>query len=320
MTRRAAHVLLLFLDGVGLGDDDPAINPFAVARTPALDALAGGRRWLRDAPRHDNGRAVFVPTDPRLGVPGRPQSASGQATILTGRNIPAAIGEHYGPRPNPAIRALVRADNLFLRVTQAGGSAALINGYPPRFHEAISSGKRLPSAYQEAVLGAGLPIFTEVEMYAETAMSPDWTGEGWRNELGYADTPLYDRAEAGAHLARLARQRDFTFFSHWMTDVVGHRGPLERGVALVELFNDVLAGLLDAWDDANDLLVITSDHGNLEDLSIRQHTLNDVPTVAVGAARHDFAAGLRDLTGIAPGVLRVLGLDSKSSGYVNYRK
>ncbi len=157
----------VFLDGVGLATR-PGDKPFAVARTPALDALAGGRRWLRDAPRHDNGRAVFVPTDPRLGVPGRPQSASGQATILTGRNIPAAIGEHYGPRPNPAIRALVRADNLFLRVTQAGGSAALINGYPPRFHEAISSGKRLPSAYQEAVLGAGLPIFTEVEMYAET--------------------------------------------------------------------------------------------------------------------------------------------------------
>jgi len=302
------RVLLIFLDGVGLGDDDPAVNPFAAACTPTLDALAGGRRWLRDAPRHDNGRALFIPTDPRLGVPGRPQSATGQAAILTGRNIPAAIGEHYGPRPNPAIRALVRKDNLFLRVIRAGGSAALINGYPPRFHEAIARGKRLPSAYQEAVLSAGLPIFTETEVYAGTAMSPDWTGEGWRNELGYTDTPLYPRAEAGAHLARLAEQRDFTFFSHWVTDVVGHRGPLARGVALLELFDAVMAGLLAAWDDAHGLIVITSDHGNLEDLSVRQHTTNDVPTVAIGAARHVFADGLHDLTGIAPGVLRVLGL------------
>ena len=303
------HVLLIFLDGIGLGDDDPAINPFAAAHTPTLDALAGGRRWLRDAPRHDTGRAVFIPTDPRLGVPGRPQSASGQATILTGRNIPAAIGEHYGPRPNPAIRALVRADNLFLRVIRAGGTAALINAYPPRFHQVIASGKRLPSAYQEALLAADLPIFTEAEMYAGTAMSPDWTGEGWRSELGYEDTPLYSRAEAGTHLARLAQQRTFTFFSHWLTDVVGHRGPLERGIELLELFDAVLAGLLDAWDDTRDLLVITSDHGNMEDLSIRQHTTNNVPTVALGAARHVFADGLRDLTGITPGVLRVLALD-----------
>ena len=44
-------------------------------------------------------------------------------------------------------------------------------------------------------------------MYAGTAMSPDWTGEGWRSELGYSDTPLFDPAEAGAHLAKLAQQR-----------------------------------------------------------------------------------------------------------------
>jgi hypothetical protein len=307
------RVLLIFLDGIGLGDDDPAINPFAAAHTPTLNELAGGRRWLRDTRRHDNGRAVFIPTDPRLGVPGRPQSASGQATILTGRNVPALIGEHYGPRPNPAIRAIVREDNLFLRVTRAGRTAALINGYPPRFHQLIESGKRLPSSYQEAVLGAGLPIFTEVEMYAGTAMSPDWTGEGWRSELGYSDTPLFDPAEAGAHLAKLAQQRDFTFFSHWLTDIVGHRGPLERGVELLELFDAVLAGLLDVWDDARDLVVITSDHGNMEDISIRQHTTNDVPTVAIGAARHTFAEGLHDLTGIAPGVLRAMGLDSAAS-------
>lgn len=305
------HVLLIFLDGVGLGDDDPSTNPFAAAHTPTLDALAGGQRWLRGTPRVDNGRALFIPTDPRLGVPGRPQSASGQATILTGRNVPQAIGEHYGPRPNPAIRAIIHQDNIFKRVRQAGGSAALINAYPPRFHELIHRGKRLPSAYQEAVLSADLPIFTQAEMYSGAAMSPDWTGEGWRTDLGYPDTPVYGRAEAGAHLARLAMQRDFTFFSHWLTDVVGHRGPLERGVALVELFDAVLAGLLAVWDDARGLVVITSDHGNLEDLSIRQHTTNDVPTVAIGAARHRFAAGLQDLTGIAPGVLRVLGLSER---------
>lgn len=300
------HVLLIFLDGIGLGDDDPATNPFAAAHTPTLDALAGGQRWLRGASRVDSERALFVPTDPRLGVPGRPQSATGQATILTGRNVPAEIGEHYGPRPNPPVRAILDEDNLFKRVVDGGGSAALINAFPPRFHEAIGRGKRLPSAIQHAALSAGLPLFTERAIYDGTAMSPDWTGEGWRTDLGYTDTPVYGRAEAGAHLAHLAMQRHFTYFEHWITDVIGHRGPFERGVAVLELFDAVMAGLLEVWDDDRGLIVITSDHGNMEDLGSRHHTTNDVPTVIIGAARHLCADGLHDLTGITPGVLRAL--------------
>jgi hypothetical protein len=304
------HVLLLFLDGVGLGADDPAANPFAVAHTPTLDALAGGQKWLAGTPRTDTGRALFVPTDPRLGVPGRPQSATGQAAILTGRNVPAAIGEHYGPRPTPEIRAILNEDNLFKRVITGGGTAALINAFPPRFHAAIERGKRLPSANQQAALAAGLPLFTEREIYSGAAMSPDWTGQGWRDELGYPDTPLYTPAAAGALLADLSRQRTFTFFEHWVSDVIGHRGPFERGVALLELFDAVLVGLLAAWEDARDTIVITSDHGNFEDLSTRTHTTNDVPTVVIGARRHVVADHLHDLTGITPGILRALELDS----------
>lgn len=300
------HLLLLFLDGIGLGDDDPAINPFAAAHTPTLDALAGGQRWLRGASRVDTGRALFVPTDPRLGVPGRPQSATGQATILTGRNVAAEIGEHYGPRPTPEVRAILDEDNLFKQVRAQGGEAAFINAFPPRFHALVARGKRLPSSNQYAALSAGLSLPTEKEIYSGAAMSPDWTGEGWRSDLGYTDTPVYGRAEAGAHLAGLAMQREFTFFEHWITDTIGHRGSLEQGIAVLELFDAVLAGLLAAWDDARGVVVITSDHGNLEDLSHRHHTENDVPTVVIGVARHVLADGLHDLTGITPGALRVL--------------
>src|SRR5262245_2209660 len=97
------HILLLFLDGFGLAEGDQSINPFAAINAPTLHALAGDHRWLRSTPRTETERAIFIPTDPRLGVAGRPQSATGQAAIMTGRNVPAEIGEHYGPKPTPAI-------------------------------------------------------------------------------------------------------------------------------------------------------------------------------------------------------------------------
>ena len=99
------HILMIFLDGIGLGTDNPSSNPFSVAQTPTLLKLTNNRRWLANTGRQSSERALFIPTDPRMGVPGRPQSGTGQAAIVTGRNIPQLVGEHYGPKPNlvPAI-------------------------------------------------------------------------------------------------------------------------------------------------------------------------------------------------------------------------
>src|SRR5689334_14406074 len=154
------HILLIFIDGIGLGEDNPAINPFAAANTPTLQALAGGKRWLRSTSRTESERAIFLPTDTRFGVEGRPQSASGQAVILTGRNVPAEIGEHYGPRPNPPIRAILAENNLFKELTAHGKTAALLDAYPPGFFQVINSGKRLRSSIQQAAHEGGIPMLT----------------------------------------------------------------------------------------------------------------------------------------------------------------
>lgn len=293
------RVLLIFLDGIGLGDDDPAINPFAAAHTPTLDSLAGGQRWLRSTGRVSSGRAAFAPADPRMGIPGRPQSASGQAAILTGLNVPMLIGEHYGPRPNPPIRALLKQDNLFKQVVARGEPAALLEAYPPGFHKSLASGKRIPSSYQDAAIQAGLTLFGEDDVQNGNALAVDWTGAAWREHLGYTDSPVYSPEEAGRRMVEIARRYRFSFFSHWLTDQVGHRGTVPDGVALIELFDAVMAGALQEWTDDDGLIVITSDHGNLEDLSHRKHTENDVPLVAIGGGAADFAAGVNTLADIA---------------------
>jgi bisphosphoglycerate-independent phosphoglycerate mutase (AlkP superfamily) len=76
---------------------------------------------------------------------------------------------------------------------------------------------------------------------------------------------------------------------------------------LLETLDRVLAGLFAAWDDRQGLILVTSDHGNLEDLSTRRHTTNPVPALLVGAPalRREFIGSLHDLSDIAPAILNL---------------
>ncbi|MGC8856443.1 MAG: alkaline phosphatase family protein, partial [Anaerolineae bacterium] len=103
------------------------------------------------------------------------------------------------------------------------------------------------------------------------ALSADFTAQGWRNMLGFADAPLFSPQQAGAQLANLARQYDFSLFEYWASDYAGHKQDMAWALDQLQTFDGVLAGLLQQWDD-DGLILITSDHGNLEDLSTRRHT------------------------------------------------
>ena len=299
------NIFLLFLDGVGLGAKDAEHNPFVTAEIPHLMALLGGRRPLAGTPRIESERAVFIPTDACLGVEGLPQSATGQATLLTGRNVPGALGYHWGPKPNRAVAEIIQRESLFIQLKERRLDAALLSGYPPRYFEAIDSGRRNYSAVPLAVRAAGLPLMNGDDVRAGRAFSADFTGAGWHTELGLTDVPVYGAREAGRRLAEAARRYHFSFFEHWLTDYVGHRGSLAEGRALLEKFDAVLGGLLEAWEDEAGLLIITSDHGNVEDLSHRHHTRNLVPTIVVGRERGVFEADLR-LDHFTPAILGLL--------------
>lgn len=301
------HLLFLFLDGIGLGADDPAANPFARADLPNLHSLLGGQRLLAGSAPFADSRASLLALDACLGVSGPPQSATGQATLLTGINVPAALGYHYGPKPNPPVAEFLRNGNLFNRLLQAGRSVGSLNAYPPPYFEAIISGRRIYSAIPLALSSAGVPLKTVTDLFAGRALSADFTGAGWRTRLGLPEAPVLEPRQAGRLLARLAGEVDLSFFEYWLSDYAGHGQDMIQACALLETFDAVLGGLLESWDD-NDLLLITSDHGNLEDLSTRRHTLNPAPALLVGAPglRAAFTDGLKDLTGVTPAILRIL--------------
>ncbi len=303
-----ARVLFLFLDGVGLGANDPSSNPFAAAHLPTIERLLEGSSLVAETAPFEGDRATLISIDAGLGVPGDPQSASGQAALLTGRNIPQLIGGHYGPKPNEAIAAALKDGNLFAEVVRRGGRAQLLNAYPPRYFEAILRRRRLYSSIPLAASLAGLRLMTSDDLQAGRALAADFTGIGWAALPDIPPAPIYSPEEAGQQLARLSLEADLTWSDYWPSDYAGHRASLEQATALLETFDRVVGGLVDAWADRPDLVALTSDHGNLEDLAHRGHTLAPVPGLLIGPRdlRRSFSRGLTDLTGFHDAILRAL--------------
>ncbi len=300
------RVLFIFLDGVGLGVDNPEINPFARLEMPTLQSLLSGKKLLASSAPFVGERASLLAVDAGLGVSGLPQSATGQAVLLTGINVPSEIGEHYGPKPNPAVAKYLLNGNLFSQLNRAGRTSALLNAYPPRYFHGVDSGKRLYSAIPLAVTSAGLPLFTKDDLYAGRALSADFTGAGWKTMLGFPDAPHLKPIEAGKKLATLASYYDFSLFEYWASDYAGHKQDMNWAIEQLETFDGVLKGLTSNWNDDEGLILVTSDHGNMEDLSTRRHTDAKVPALLIGSseARAAFSSGLNDLTQIHGRILK----------------
>jgi 2,3-bisphosphoglycerate-independent phosphoglycerate mutase len=298
-------VLFLFLDGVGLGPADVAVNPLRAAEMPTLRRVLEGRHLDATLEPFQGVHASFRPIDATLGVEGSPESATGQSTLLTGVNVPKAIGGHYGPKPDARIRSILQKNNLLARLSEAGRSARLLNAYPDSYFEAIRSGRRLHGTIPLAFSLAGIPLSTEADLDRGEALSADLTGRGWRTRLRRPHAPILSPEDAGKRMADLALRNDFSVFDHWLPDYAGHYGEMQGAIRLLHIFDRALAGIVEAMRGTNLTVVISSDHGNLEDLSDPGHTLNPVPALALGPseARDRIIEPMNDLTDFAPAVL-----------------
>ena len=306
-----AHLLFVFLDGVGLGPDDRATNPLA-GSWPGLEALAG-RRWTEpDWGEPDRAGLVTRALETGLGWPGVPQSATGQTSLLTGHNAAEAMRGHYGPWPGPTLRALLDAGTIFDDGVAAGG-ATLANVYPPGYFVALRGRTLRRSAPVHAAVAAGLPLASAPDYERGEAVSADLDGAFMRGvrrpgPVDAAGLAAFDRgavADQAARLARLAARRPFTFFDVWLTDQVGHRADLAVARALLSRLDAFLAALVDTLD-ADVTLLVTSDHGNLEDARTPRHSRSPVPLLARGPCASAFAAA-SSLLDVAGAVRSVLG-------------
>jgi 2,3-bisphosphoglycerate-independent phosphoglycerate mutase len=301
------RVLLVFLDGVGIGEDDAEVNPFIKARAslPTLNALMGGNTPTLSAPRGIGPGGVTMPLDAPLDVEGLPQSGTGQTALLTGEGAAELHGRHFGPWVPVALRPLVEERSVLRRALEAGRSAAFANAYP-RAWPGSGRRSRFIAAPPLAAKAAGLLDRHEKSLGEGRAISSEIVNDGWRTHLGHHWLPEITPQQAGANLAAISSQNDLTLYAHYSTDGAGHEQSIARAVSALQLVDAFFEGVLSELSPGT-LLLVTSDHGNIEDVRAG-HTRNPALGIAAGpGAEH--AAGLSDLREVTPFILGMLGVD-----------
>lgn len=297
------RVLLFFIDGVGVGGDDADVNPLATGEFPALRLT---RSRYPDSP--SGPPALAHGLDAALGVPGLPQSATGQTAILTGVNAPAAMGRHMSGFPGPTLRKILLEHSLLKSLREAGLDATFLNAFGPRFFETPETARRL-SATTLATMASGARFRDWNDLAAGRAVVHDLTH--WRmREWGYNLEPRTPE-EAGAIIAREAMRADFSLFEYFETDRAGHDQDRPRAMRCLGDVNRALETVLASVDLETATVLVASDHGNLEDGTVRTHTENPAFFAAWGvgaveAARDPEQVPAR-LTDLAPMIVRALG-------------
>ena len=295
MTTSDASVLLFFIDGLGIGtrgphnplDNLPAATPLAVFQNEPVETFLD---------------AVVVRTDPRLGIEGRPQSASGQTTILTGVNAPAAVGYHKQGFPNKALLEIIGEHSIFRQLKQAGVEpVTFANAYTSRF---FAERPRWVSATTAAVEAAGLNFRTVEDVRNNAAVFMDYTNR-ILIERG-EDVSVRSEHDAATVLANIVNENRFTLYEYFITDKVGHAQDMPLARSILTSLALFIRELLIRVNLDRTTVILTSDHGNIEDLSLRNHTLHDVPTIVWGAQRATVAARIQTLADITPAIVALL--------------
>ncbi len=305
------HVLLVFLDGVGIGVRDARRNPFFAAPLPFLREALGTLPSLRNR-EVDGPLALCIPADARLGVAGLPQSGTGQTSLYTGSNAARLIGRHFGPYVYSSLKPVIEEHSIFRQLKHAGvpdAKLALANAFPQRFFDYLEGPRRRMVAGMMMALHERVRFRTIEALHRGDAVSTDITAARWR-EIGHPDAPVVTPFEAGRNLARITMRNRFTLFEYFQTDLVGHERDHAAAAHVLWDVDALLRGAVTHVDLDRTLIIVTSDHGNLEDLATKTHTRNPVPVLIFGTARHAAARSITSISHLTPAIRRFLARTS----------
>jgi len=290
-------LFLFFIDGIGLCQkESPLSNLFS--KITGKNLIAGNQPEYFDS-------GVICSADATLNVPGRPQSATGQAAIFTGINASEYLGYHLTALPNEKLVELIEKQSLMKSLVEKGISVTSANMYSKEFFQKRAVRRR--NAFPVSTLtikasGAPFRFFSDYEK--GKAVFADITNRLIR-ERGYEIDEISPE-KAAANLLNILEENQFVFFEYFMTDVYGHKRNEEKLEESVNILNRFTETVWSGVKNEETAILIISDHGNAEDLTTGNHTTNNVPAILLTKNNNDskeFADAIHCLVDIYPWVL-----------------
>ncbi len=238
--------------------------------------------------------------DACLGVEGVPQSATGQTTLFTGINAAKSIGYHRPAFPNQALIKLINKASILKLAIENGLTSTFANAYTPEYFKMAERGLRTHSATTLCVMAADRRFRNLKELLKGDAIYWDITNQNLQNRTDDI-VPLLSPYVAGERLAKLSRCYDLVLYECFLPDLIGHEMSMKKAVHCLETLDLFLKGIVENLLP-EDSLVLTSDHGNMEDLSTGIHTKNPVPLLVSGPIA-EYAVKIESLTNVTPAII-----------------
>ncbi len=273
--------LLFFVDGLGW-NENPRTNPILKGNYPHLEKLVAGP---------EEGRLLIA--DASLNCSGLPQSATGQTALFTGVNPIPRVGGHRSGFPGPTLIDIIKEHSLLKKIDDRGLKSTFANAYT---HNFTWENIRWASVTTYMVLAAGQKFRNLDDLRRGQAVYQEFTNQDLR-ERGF-EVPLFSPLQAADNLLNIVTLNDLTIYEFFQTDIAGHRNDREFSYQVLKNLDQFLGRLI-AGLPPDLTLIISSDHGNVEDDTTPLHTLNPVPVLALGPAAAAFDE-VQKITDIAP--------------------
>lgn len=292
---------MIFIDGVGIGDADPEKNPFVKRGFKTFEKIFGS------IPHKNNSTIIkppyyLFPSDPVMGIKGFPQSGTGQVSIFCGMNAPEFVGKHFGPFPYSTTIPIIKEENILHHYKKIGRRVFFANAYPDVFFNYINSGKERLSVTALSCKLSGIRLNDADDVKRGSAITAEITNARWNKKLSY-NLEVISPQTAALRLLNLAYENDFTLYEFFLTDHLGHGRIKDEFDEIYNNIDEFLITILNEMDLLKLTLIICSDHGNIEDISIKTHTMNNSLTITAGKHAKELYENIKDLSDIKPAII-----------------
>lgn len=293
---------MIFIDGVGIGKRDKESNPFFKFGFNTFQTLFGEIPSLEN-PLLVRDKKYLFPLDANLGMNGLPQSGTGQASLFCGFNVAKFVGKHFGPFPYTTTLPKIKEDHILVHFHKQKGNSFFANAYPKPFFDYLKSGRERLGVTAAACRMNAFKFNTITDVRKGTALTAEITNNRWNERLKYT-LPQIKYQTAARRLLRISGKYKFTLYEFYLLDHLGHLRIKDEFNTIYNTLDLFLFTILTEFDYKKTTIVICSDHGNFEDLSVKTHTRNPSLTITAGKYAEEIFNSVNSIKDIKSAIIK----------------